>query len=426
MRIMNLLKVALIGCIIGGFIPVSYALDKEVKQSVIPEDMVLVPAGEFIMGNNNDYMDNDGDEAPQHVVNLPAFYIDKYPVTNAQYKKFVDATKHELPLFWDKSGNFPPEKSDHPVIGVTYLDAKAYCSWVGKRLPTEEEWEKAARGTDGRRWPWGNIFENSKTNVNNRKGTTPVNKYPAGVSPYGCYDMAGNTFEMTDTWYALYPGSAENRAVAKLLGEKYKVVRGGAYSADDGSARCADRGVKEINVAGPSLGFRCAQDVPGYEHYRSALTAINETKNLKSVAEKYITPYEEHNQSRLLLKDAEGLINESSDKFKNENFSESEQLATQASEKIKQAQQMALDFTKNRHEEKIAAIKEALALLEEMLNKMPAQLSPHNSELKEKALDHYKQSKQLFEDGSLGYAQMHVYIGLSIAGQIPTDAAASK
>ena len=419
----SLLKMVSIGMMIfiGCFVAPGYALDKPVEPISVPENMVLVPSGEFIMGNNNDYYDNDGDESSQHVVNLPAFYIDKYPVTNAQYKKFVESTNHKPPLFWDKSGNYPQEKSDHPVAGVTYLDAKAYCSWAGKRLPTEEEWEKAARGTDARRWPWGNVFDYNKANVGFR-GTTPVNSHPEGVSPYGCYDMAGNVFELTDSWYELYPNSPENKIVARLLGEKYKVVRGGGYNADIGSARCADRGIKEIEGAGgPSLGFRCARDVPGYEHYRSAFELMNEAKNLKIQAEKDITPYEEHNSSRLLLKDAEGLLDKAFDSFRNENFKESEQLAEQGREKIKQAHQLALDFTKNKRAEKLASAKKVLTSLETLLKKIPDQLSPRQLEMKNKAFDHFKQSKQFFEEGSLGYAQMHAYIGLSIVNQITNE-----
>ena len=167
----------LVGIIIGCFTAMSYALDKPIESVPVPKDMAVVPAGEFIMGNNNDYHDNDDDEKPQHIVNLPAFYIDKYLVTNAQYKKFVEATNHKPPIFWDKSGNYQQEKSNHPVVGVTYPDAKDYCAWAGKRLPTEEEWEKASRGTDARRWPWGNVFEDTKANINYR-GTTPVGSYP--------------------------------------------------------------------------------------------------------------------------------------------------------------------------------------------------------------------------------------------------------
>lgn len=399
-------------------ITLSCTVHKYTRPTSIPEDMVFVPAGEFIMGNNNDYYDNDSDERPQHIVNLPAFYIDKYPVTNSQYKKFVEATGHQPPRFWDKSGNYPPNKSDHPVVGVSFLDAQAYARWVGKRLPTEEEWEKAARGTDARRWPWGNKFDHTKANVRS-KGTTPVGSFPESASPYGAYDMAGNVWELVDSWYELYPNSPENETVARLLGKKYKVVRGGDYNSGISSARCADRGVKKINDAGgPSLGFRCVLDVSGYEYYRGAQELLNQAKNLKTQAEKDITAYEEHLSSRLLLKEVEILLEQALDRFKNHNFEESKKLAKQAQEQIRKAHQLALDYTKNKHAEKIAQIKEVLTILDALLKKIPAKLSPHDLELKDKALDHFKQSEQFFEESSWGYAQMHAYIGLSIVRQI--------
>src|SRR3989338_1360081 len=400
-------------------------------------EMVLIPEGKFMMGSRGEGgdegilgVDVGVDQLPQREVFLKVFYIDKYEVTVQEYKEFAKATGHPLPglLTGEMPENvkewavkYPPIEAHFPINDVTNMDAEAYCSWAGKRLPTEEEWEKAARGTDARCWPWGNVFDYNKANVGFR-GTTPVNSHPEGVSPYGCYDMAGKVFELTDSWYELYPNSPENKIVARLLGEKYKVVRGGGYNADIGSARCADRGIKEIEGAGgPSLGFRCARDVPGYEHYRSAFELMNEAKNLKIQAEKDITPYEEHNSSRLLLKDAEGLLDKAFDSFRNENFKESEQLAEQGREKIKQAHQLALDFTKNKRAEKLASAKKVLTSLETLLKKIPDQLSPRQLEMKNKAFDHFKQSKQFFEEGSLGYAQMHAYIGLSIVNKITNE-----
>jgi len=147
--------------------------------------MVLVPAGEFYFG-------------PDRVkLTLPDFYIDRYPVTNAEYKKFVEATGAPEPTHW-RRGTWPEGKADHPVVNVTWEQAAAYAEWAGKRLPTEEEWEKAARGTDGREWPWGSTFDPSRCNTNESGiwDTTPVGKYsPAGDSPYGAADMAGNVWE---------------------------------------------------------------------------------------------------------------------------------------------------------------------------------------------------------------------------------------
>ena len=133
--------------------------------------MVFVPAGEFLFGPDLEK------------VAVVAFYIDRFPVTNAEYKVFVEATRHEHPAHW-RRGTWPEGKADHPVVQVTWESAAAYAVWAGKRLPTEQEWEKAARGVDGRRWPWGNAFDPRRCNTSS-DGTTPVGRYsPAGDSPW--------------------------------------------------------------------------------------------------------------------------------------------------------------------------------------------------------------------------------------------------
>ncbi len=161
--------------------------------------MVLIPAGEFQMGSNY----GDGDEKPVHTVYLDAFYIDKYEVTNAQYKKFMDATGYKAPEYW----NDPDlNKPDHPVVGVSWYDAVAYAEWAGKRLPTEAEWEKAARGgLVGKRYPWGDSISHDDANYDGTGGkdrweyTSPVGSFaPNG---YGLYDMAGNVWEWCSDWY---------------------------------------------------------------------------------------------------------------------------------------------------------------------------------------------------------------------------------
>ena len=182
-------------------------------------EMVLVPAGEFIMGSE----EGDADEKPRHRVYLDAFYIDKYEVTNARFQQFVQATGHRTQAEREGSG-YTGDKSglvdganwraprgpgssiagleQHPVVSVSQEDAKAYCTWAGKRLPTEAEWEKAARGTDGRTYPWGNQFDSTKGNFDGKnKGTVPVGTYEGGKSPYGAYDMAGNVWEWVADWY---------------------------------------------------------------------------------------------------------------------------------------------------------------------------------------------------------------------------------
>jgi serine/threonine-protein kinase len=188
-------------------LPTTLTLTTPVKM-----EFVLVPAGEFLMGSDpaKDKYAND-DEQPQHVLTLPDYYIGKYPVTNAQYAAFVQATGHEAGDKWLKKGwlsagkiQFPSGGEDHPAIYVSWHDAVAFCRWASQqsdyliRLPTEAEWEKAARGTDGRIYPWGNQPPTAEL-CNFRRGvgdTTPVGKYsPQGDSPYGVADMSGNVWE---------------------------------------------------------------------------------------------------------------------------------------------------------------------------------------------------------------------------------------
>ena len=235
--------------------------------------MVLIPAGKFLMGSSP----KDGrvgftvgvDELPQHTVDLGAYFIDRYEVTAKQYGPFIEATGRKPPgdprfpeiYPWAREGGVPKEFENHPIIYVSWDDAEAYCRWAGKRLPTEEEWEKAARGTDGRIWPWGNIFDPRKANVQEYKsgGTLPVGSFPKGVSPYGVYDMAGNVAEWTADWYQAYPGS---RLVRSAFG-KNKVVKGGAYTLPgEPYARSASRTMaREPGMRHRSIGFRCAKDL---------------------------------------------------------------------------------------------------------------------------------------------------------------------
>jgi len=215
--------------------------------------MVYIAGGEFIMGSD----DGNEDEKPQRAVNLDGFNIDIYPVTNADYKAFVDATGQPPPHHWEGS-TYPEGKGDHPVVWVSWHDAQAYCQWAGKRLPTEAEWEKAARGTDGRKWPWGDTFDPAKCNAKESGigETAPVGKYPEGASPYGVMDMAGNVWEWTADWYEAYPGSSYQ---STRFGQKNKVMRGGSWFDAGAFVRCSVRNNAAPKFSFSTIGFRCAE-----------------------------------------------------------------------------------------------------------------------------------------------------------------------
>ena len=253
-----------------------------------PAGMVLIPAGEILMGSKPG--GGDGDESPQHKVYLDAYYIDVYEVTNAQYHQFWIAdgekkSKH-TPASYGSSymiGDWPgvaETKPNYPVIGVTWYDATAYAEWAGKRLPTEAEWEKAASGTDERKWPWGDDFDleiptsdtaggnlKSKIHSNRRDGsdgydntTAPVGTYPTGASPYGVYDMAGNVWEWIADWYDkdYYSNSPAKNPSGPDVG-KLKVIRGGSWNHRENDQRCNNRYYTYPDSWGNTLGFRCVK-----------------------------------------------------------------------------------------------------------------------------------------------------------------------
>jgi iron(II)-dependent oxidoreductase len=239
---------------------------------------VAVPGGPFKMGTNLERA--DAQDRPQHSVDVAAFRIDKYLVTNAQYARFVAATGHRPPSSW-KNGRIPDGQLLYPVTMISWFDAQQYAKWAGKRLPTEAEWEKAARGTDGRRWPWGDVMDSKRLNTYYNVGSASnVNTYANGISPYGAYDMAGNVsewvqddflpYEGTDASADLFQGkvarvlSAEDRAM-KLsemvpVDRHYKVMRGGSWKGDPFSTATYHRGYAWPNYASDFFGFRCAQD----------------------------------------------------------------------------------------------------------------------------------------------------------------------
>lgn len=229
------------------------------------KEMALIPAGEFIMGMKDDDPLGLVWATPQRKVFLPAYYIDKYEVTNREYKKFVDATGRKAPfderydtIYNWKYGKYHENLDDHPVALVDWYDADAYCRWAGKRLPAEEEWEKAARGTDGLLWPWGNKFDKFKANTVDFEVemTMPVGSFPEGASPYGVMDMAGNVFEWTSSWYKAHPGSKHKHPD---YGETYKVTRGGAWTSyADPYAYAMSRTAQPSDYKHRSIGFRCS------------------------------------------------------------------------------------------------------------------------------------------------------------------------
>ena len=189
--------------------------------------MVLVPAGEFTMGSDN----GSDDEKPVHTVYLDAFYMDKFEVTNAHYNVCVDAglcSDHRAEYFWY---NYP-DYANHPVVYVDWNQAKTYCEWRGSNLPTEAQWEKAARGTDGRTYPWGEGIDCNKANYTSCIGdTTQVGSYESGASPYGIYDLSGNVWEWVADWYskAYYHNSPASNPLGSDSGS-YRVLRGGAWT----------------------------------------------------------------------------------------------------------------------------------------------------------------------------------------------------
>ncbi len=230
---------------------------KPTPEPILAEAMILIPVGPFIFGSNN----SAPDESPAQSIDLPAFEIDQYEVTNDDFAQFVAATGYET--YAEKLGQnswrvYAAGKGDHPVVKVSWDDAQAFCSWAGKRLPTEMEWEKAARGTDGRLYPWGNTFDPSLAKVKGTgpRGITAVGSFPDGVSPYGVADMSGNVWEWTASWFQAYPG---NTSGGELYGEQYRVTRGGAWFEAAAQVTTFNRNFTIPTGSNDDLGFRCAR-----------------------------------------------------------------------------------------------------------------------------------------------------------------------
>ena len=248
----------------------------EQSQEILGKDkapMVLVPEGVFPMGVPSAARDGGVDERPTHDVFLDTFYIDKYELTNGRYLQFVIETGHRTPQhptdptkgIWQ--GNIMPESIiDLPVINVDWFDAEAYCTWAGKRLPTEAEWEKAAKGPNDWRFPWGDVEPTDKhlnyNQVTWRGESTlvPVGIYEAGKSPYGAYDMAGNVWEWVADWYdsQYYSKSPERNPKGPQTGD-YKVLRSSGWQGETPQARIFTRIMSKPLDRNHSTGFRCAK-----------------------------------------------------------------------------------------------------------------------------------------------------------------------
>jgi formylglycine-generating enzyme required for sulfatase activity len=224
--------------------------------------MVLIPAGQFVMGDDNGL----SDEGPAQTIDMPAYYIDKFEVTNAQYKQFCDATGWPYPTDTQTNRDYFNNNPDSPLIGVSWFDASSYAQWAGKRLPTEEEWEKAAswdpKANRKRKWPWGDDPDPDRANFSGEP--YPVGSFPDGASAYGVQDMAGGAAEWVNAFYQAYPGNA---AQNPNFGNKYRVVRGGSFKSSIADGRMTFRDYQNPNLEEQmtngkeqltAVGFRCA------------------------------------------------------------------------------------------------------------------------------------------------------------------------
>ena len=238
-----------------------------------PDGMVRIAAGSFTMGSDKEDMEGVtaefgltkplyADEHPAHTVTLPTYFMDHIEVTNDAYAAFINSTGARPPGQW-VNGQPPEGRGRYPASGMNWYDADRYCQWDGKRLPTEAEWEKAARGPEGFQFPWGNEFDEKKANTGGSGlgDLAPGGSFPESRSPYGVDDMAGNLWEWTADWYQPYPGSNYQ---SDAFGQKYKVLRGGSWGGAGHYAlsyfyRSSHRLNSEPEFGFPDAGFRCVK-----------------------------------------------------------------------------------------------------------------------------------------------------------------------
>jgi formylglycine-generating enzyme required for sulfatase activity len=277
MAILLLVGAAMLGIL---FNTIPFVADAQSLQAVIAPPkgkdrapMVEIPSGSFPMGVPPGDRDGGRDEYPRHEVLLDTFWIDQFEVTNGRYVEFVKSAGHRVPQnptnptrnLW-QGDSITESLAERPVINVDWFDADAYCKWAGKRLPTEAEWEKAAKGTSDRRFPWGNVEPTAKhLNYNQRwigeKTLMPVGSYEAGKSPYGLYDVVGNVWEWVNDWYdaRYYEKSPSKNPTGPQEGTK-KVIRGAGWQNETPTVRIFTRVDSDPTMRNESTGFRCAAD----------------------------------------------------------------------------------------------------------------------------------------------------------------------
>ena len=245
------------------------------KNEVPPSGMTLIPQGSFEMGSRRSLKELDpvaifqadrhmlGPEDPAHEVILDDYYIDIHEVSNADYKKYIEATgSKNVPRYWEDP-NF--NQLNQPVVGIAWKEAQAFCQWQGKRLPTEAEWEKAARGKRPVKYPWGNEeADKTRLNFNSHVGrTTPVGSYPTGKSDYGVYDLSGNVAEWVQDWHfpEYYLFSPKENPPGPEKGH-YKIIRGGNWQNNAEDVRLTYRNATVPKARSKTIGFRCAASAP--------------------------------------------------------------------------------------------------------------------------------------------------------------------